>query len=995
MISSSNSTKVYSGNGSTTVFPYDFKIVDSDHLVVVIADGADSDANRYTLTKDTHYSVSGVGEDSGGNVTTIDVSGITGLVATQLPTGWKIEIVRQVPLTQLTDFENQGGFFASTHEDSFDKVAMALQQIQEQVDRAPKATVASGETGDDILTDIFTARDDAETAQAAAEAAQAAAELARTHAETAETNAELAETNAELAETNAEAARDSALNYKDAASGFATTATNAKNSAEGARDAALAAQGDAESARDLAFGYSTAAQDAQGLAESARDQALGAQSAAEVAQGLAETAQGLAETAQGLAETAQGLAEAAQSAAEGAADVAQNITHTSQNSLGIGDNTDSTKEIFARNGAANPPKVRYNHSTDKWEYTNDGTTFKDIGSGSGSLNLVDSWDLVASWTPYKNTTVAATPDDFGGTPSGNLTASIYTDAKGQRYLQIDKAASDCQGEGFYLSFKSREADKVIYGLMRALVSANYVSDDIKFFIYNVDDSALQNSFVASQNTNGITFKYSTDGDDDWRLCVHVASTNASAYTFKLLIDRVGPESIVDGDIRTYLGALTTTGSWTSNTSYEGKYYRRGAHLIGQVKVSLSGAPNSVNLTLNTPSGLTIDTSALNTSYSNRSICGQATVFGTSSLYSGVCKVNDASSLLIQAVGSAGSYVNQTNVTQAVPVTFALNDYIICTYEVPITEWANQSAVLSTTEMLNQTATVNAFRTSDVTAVAATPLEVVFDAERIDNQSLYSTANGRFTANKKMKVRFYYGLLIAMGATAATQIDINVKKNGTGTNYAWGSWNSLANSKSYSLTGGEEVELNAGDYISVWVSAAGQNVTVSSNATSSRSYFVVEEIPDFSVYGVMGVYEKKYAASSAFALNTAGFVSGEYPQMTGNSVSITKGEWLLLGRVAFAIEAGVTVGAVTPLWASANGDNTNSTPSQTGLSFSGGSYNNWPAVAASGFAPLYPAPTTVITVTQGLTVYLNPKVAFSGSPTGASSVSVELTAIRLQ
>ncbi len=52
----------YSGNDSTTAFTYNFKITDEDHIQVIIRD---SDGNETVNTKTTHYTVAGVGDDSG------------------------------------------------------------------------------------------------------------------------------------------------------------------------------------------------------------------------------------------------------------------------------------------------------------------------------------------------------------------------------------------------------------------------------------------------------------------------------------------------------------------------------------------------------------------------------------------------------------------------------------------------------------------------------------------------------------------------------------------------------------------------------------------------------------------------------------------------------------------------------------------------------------------------------------------------------------------
>ena len=54
-------TGPYNGNGATTVFAYDFRILDQAHVVVTLKDAANVETVQ-TLTTD--YTVSGVGADT-------------------------------------------------------------------------------------------------------------------------------------------------------------------------------------------------------------------------------------------------------------------------------------------------------------------------------------------------------------------------------------------------------------------------------------------------------------------------------------------------------------------------------------------------------------------------------------------------------------------------------------------------------------------------------------------------------------------------------------------------------------------------------------------------------------------------------------------------------------------------------------------------------------------------------------------------------------------
>jgi len=133
MTLSTTSNKVsFSGNGSTTVFAYNFKILANSDLKVFIRSSTGVETLK-TIT--THYNVSGVGSASGGNVTF--TSGNT-------PTNSETVIIqRVVPLTQTHDYVENDPFPAESHEEGLDRLTMHVQQIQEEVNRSIKASVTN------------------------------------------------------------------------------------------------------------------------------------------------------------------------------------------------------------------------------------------------------------------------------------------------------------------------------------------------------------------------------------------------------------------------------------------------------------------------------------------------------------------------------------------------------------------------------------------------------------------------------------------------------------------------------------------------------------------------------------------------------------------------------------------------------------------------------------------------------------------------------------
>ena len=129
-VSSTTVKNSYSGNSSTTAFAYSFKIFADTDLQVIIRSSTGTETTK-SLT--THYTVSGAGDASGGNVTF--TSGNTPA------TGETVVIRRAVPQTQAIDYIANDPFPAETHEEGLDRATMTIQQMQEALDRSFKVCV--------------------------------------------------------------------------------------------------------------------------------------------------------------------------------------------------------------------------------------------------------------------------------------------------------------------------------------------------------------------------------------------------------------------------------------------------------------------------------------------------------------------------------------------------------------------------------------------------------------------------------------------------------------------------------------------------------------------------------------------------------------------------------------------------------------------------------------------------------------------------------------
>lgn len=145
----------YTGNGVTTVFGYDFRVLDAAHIRVLRTEGG----VETTLTLGADYTVGGVGDTGGGAITT----------TVPPTTSQKITILRNVPFTQETDLENQGAYFAETIEASLDLAAMRDQQLSERLDRAAVVPASADPAFvESIVADIIRLADSADNIDAVA-----------------------------------------------------------------------------------------------------------------------------------------------------------------------------------------------------------------------------------------------------------------------------------------------------------------------------------------------------------------------------------------------------------------------------------------------------------------------------------------------------------------------------------------------------------------------------------------------------------------------------------------------------------------------------------------------------------------------------------------------------------------------------------------------------------------------------------------------------------
>jgi len=456
------------------------------------------------------------------------------------------------------------------------------------------------------------------------------------------------------------------------------------------------------------------------------------------------------------------------------------------------------------------------------------------------------------WNGFDDGAATSPVDGTGGTVTTTCTRSTSSPIDGDGSFLFTKGAANYQGEGCSLDFTipANLSGIVLRGSFEyAISSGTYTDDAVQVWLYNVTDGTLSQpapTKIKNHSLNKQTFDFDfqpTYGTTakTWRVILHIAATDTNAYTIKIDNWKLGAYPKNYGSPITDLVAYTPTGSWTANSPvYTGYWKRVGDIMELELKVVCGGAPTAANLTINLPSGYSIDSAK----YVLGQRVGETYVEDAGGKgYEGFAYINSSTSIGLSIQDAATAYSFSTSVSSTVPFTFGASDFATVKAKIPIVGWSSSAVMSSDADTRVNSLTV--YRTdSSLTVTAGTPLELIFNTIETngDTHGQYSTTTGRFTASTPGWYRYSANAYTAMGATAATNVGLYAMKNGTGSFYGYDYTDALTNSKTYTLKSTDKIYLNAGDYISIWAASTGQNVTVSHTGTSSHvSSFTVERI----------------------------------------------------------------------------------------------------------------------------------------------------------
>jgi len=569
--------------------------------------------------------------------------------------------------------------------------------------------------------------------------------------------------------------------------------------------------------------------------------------------------------------------------------------------------------------------------------TSSGTA--NTGNGNFESGSTNGWSLahtsLSSLIPNSVAT-AGTPFSAsagGSAASGNLsitTVTAGTQIAGTYSGSLASSAASVAGDllissAFFID-KEDQAKvmqiKLYYQVATAggLNFSGSSANGFAVYIYDVTNGAWIQpagvyNFTQNSGTGYLTATFQTTSNStQYQIALVNINASTGAYTMYLDDISVGPQIAPSGPAMTDWGnqAWTPTGSWVTNTTYTGKWRRVGDSMEADVFISLTGAPTATGLSINMPSGLSIDTTKVANSGVDSTIVGSGLVVQAGLSYP-ITVVEIASSTTIRVgtqttvSGTNPQPITDAIVTNTVPITFASGATVAITFRVPIVGWSSNSSMSADTDtrvvaMQVQQAAPTATITASFSLLKFT------STPSADTHGGFSTSTGQYTvpvtgfyrctASCQVTATFVLAnqTTIAIGHNSTTSATISSEQTAGG---AVGDQSGYISGTIYCL---------AGDTLNPLIASAGTSPTVS--AIGSENFFHVERLTGPAVVAATESVNMRYTDTSGASIGT-GYANYTYATKTYDSHNAySGGVYTVPVSGKYHVSAGMTGAAVT-------------------------------------------------------------------------------------
>lgn len=660
------------------------------------------------------------------------------------------------------------------------------------------------------------------------------------------------------------------------------------------------------------------------------------------------------------------------------------------------------------NPASGKNKFYFKSDDNLYKLNNTGTESRVGGGDGGAKNYIENnaFESTTEGTSVFEDAGGVYVDGTGGSPT-TITRTINptTPLNDLADLKITKAATDGSNEG--ITIISKTIDIADRG--RSLVvkfewdgrDVDYTSGDYKLNSFGLGNNGILNLFCLGGCLDDgslpnlktkVTYQLVTkETTTSIRLSIHLASDSSTGTANDVFLDNIvlGPEGVVPGAIITNPVSFTpsftnfTLGNGTVNKAF---FWREGSFMLGAVRVTLgSTSTMGTEPIMDVPDGESIDTNIFDLDNSKDAGGGVIADSGTGWFTMGV--VTTATGLRLRSLNAASTSLKPTTITATVPMTWTTSDAFDFNFKIPISGWS-AGALLSTTQANLETISA-LYEISAGTAnlsFADNAIEVIdLDTKIEDTHNAVTTgASWIFTAPRDG----IYDVSASFSWSSNTNLDGNflaIFKNASTEAVLVDTRNN-----DFSDNGSMPIKLSKDDTIDIRLrqdDSASAARSLSTGGTGTRVSIISK--PNRTSFSVFGENEFLAATSS---VKTPG-ASGDWMLMTGNSIILTPGSWLLNGNIFFGESGSAVYTLIQGLWATANGADTSSKPAEPTLDAGGTTSDGTFMFTGSPNARILVMNTVRITVTSNTTIFLVPRASMT---TAANSrVTANIFAERIQ
>lgn len=455
-------------------------------------------------------------------------------------------------------------------------------------------------------------------------------------------------------------------------------------------------------------------------------------------------------------------------------------------------------------------------------------TADNIEGVSANRNYLKSSFENGQITGWTEVSVALTSGLPTGTPTISstaasslaLSATSVTPLSGSRSLLVDVPSALTAGHGFIsdeFTIDRMDLGKVLtvtfdYERLTGTYNFSGTLGSQTWMVYIYDATLGAANWIQPAGYLGInqssgpgrvacTFQTSVTAGQKYRVAVIAsqAASGASSIEFDNLT--CSRQTAPIGPVVTDWVSYTPTGTWTTNTTYTGRWRRVGDTVEVDVGLALTGAPNATTLYVNyLPPGISIDTSKMSlaqqyirSGYADGTQGGSA--YNLKAIYDSPTRV-----LL--------AYQNQLNAIEIVvnataPITWASGSTIHMRLSLPVAGWSSQVQLSNDTD----TRVVAASYSFGNTGLTSTAAIAGIWGQVYDTHGAFTNANGRYT----VPVSGYYRVSVLSARTSGTGNSVGLYRDGVfyQTLFAY----SIAVGR---CSGGISLYCNAGQYLTFGV-----------------------------------------------------------------------------------------------------------------------------------------------------------------------------------